>query len=163
MQRSVKQLEDCSVGASDGELGTVNDVYSDDERWTIRYMVVKAGGWLSGRKVLISPSAVREVAWADHVMHVSLTKQQVRDSPSIDTDKPVSRQHEIDYYNYYGYPNYWEGGSLGPWRVSHSLGRTLSGSGSRPAAETQWFRCARATRAPGPGARIFRLASAQRQ
>ncbi len=112
MLHSVKQLEDCSVGASDGELGTVNDVYFDDEHWTIRYMVVKAGGWLSGRKVLISPSAVRDVAWADHVMRVSLTRQQVRDSPSIDTDKPVSRQHEIDHYNYYGYPNYWEGGSL---------------------------------------------------
>ncbi|MEO8186195.1 MAG: PRC-barrel domain-containing protein, partial [Burkholderiaceae bacterium] len=75
-------------------------------------MVVETGGWLSGRKVLISPNSVSKVTWDDEVIHVNLTQQQVRNSPSIDTDKPVSRQHEIDHYNYYGYPYYWEGSDL---------------------------------------------------
>ena len=51
MLHNVKELEDYAVGASDGELGTVKDVYFDDQRWAIRYMVVEAGGWLSSRKV----------------------------------------------------------------------------------------------------------------
>jgi len=115
MLHTVKELHDFTVGASDGEIGEVKDVYFDDERWAIRYMVVEAGGWLSGRKVLISPISVRDVDWVDEVANVKLSQQQVRDSPSVDTDKPVSRQHEIDYYNYYGYSNYWEGANL--WGV----------------------------------------------
>ncbi len=113
MLHNVKQLHDFTVGANDGEIGKVKDVYFDDQRWAIRYMVVETGGWLSGRKVLISPISVRDVTWDDAVMNVNLSRQQVRDSPGIDTDKPVSRQHEIGYYNYYGYPNYWEGSN--PW------------------------------------------------
>ena len=62
--------------------------------------------------MLISPISVRDVDWVDEVANVKLSQQQVRDSPSVDTDKPVSRQHEIDYYNYYGYSNYWEGANL---------------------------------------------------
>lgn len=112
MLHNVKDLKDCSVGASDGELGTVKDVYFDDQRWAIRYMVVETGGWFSGRKVLISPNAVTGVAWSDEVIRVNLTQQQVKDSPSIDADKPVSRQHEVEHYNYYGYPYYWEGANL---------------------------------------------------
>jgi uncharacterized protein YrrD len=112
MLHNVKELEDYTVGASDGELGTVKDVYFDDQRWAIRYMVVETGGWFSSRKVLISPNSVRSVAWADEILNVNLSRQQVKDGPSIDTDKPVARQHEIDHYNYYGYPYYWEGANL---------------------------------------------------
>ncbi|MHB8494769.1 MAG: PRC-barrel domain-containing protein [Casimicrobiaceae bacterium] len=109
MLHNIHELAGYTVGASDGELGKVEDLYFDDGRWVIRYMIVETGSWLSQRKVLISPRSVTGVTWDDGVMNVSLTRQQVSDSPSIDTDKPVSRQHEIDYYNYYGYPNYWEG------------------------------------------------------
>ncbi len=112
MLHNVIELEGYTAGASDGELGTVKDVYFDDQRWAIRYMVVETGGWLSSRKVLISPNSVRSVTWADEILYVNLTRQQVRDSPSIDTDKPVARQHEIEHYNYYGYPYYWEGANL---------------------------------------------------
>ena len=38
---------------------------------------------------------------------VRLTKQQVKDSPEIDSDRPVSRQMETHVYNYYGWYPYW--------------------------------------------------------
>ena len=118
MLHNVKELEGFTVGARDGELGKVEDVYFDDQRWTIRHVVVDTGGWLSGRKVLISPRSVRSFDWDGDVINVDLTQQQVRDGPSIDTDKPVSRQHEIAYNRYFGYPYYWEGASLwGPTMV----------------------------------------------
>jgi len=113
MGHSVKELRHFIVGATDGDIGEVKDVYFDDEHWAIRYMVVETGRWLNGRKVLVSPISVRDVVWDDRIVNVDLSRQQVRDSPSIDTDKPVSRQHEVEYYNYYGYPNYWEGSN--PW------------------------------------------------
>src|SRR5438093_9129794 len=112
MLHNVKELSGFTVGARDGELGRVDDAYFDDQRWVIRYVVVDTGRWLGGRKVLISPRSVRGIDWSNEVLNVDLTQQQVRDAPSIDTQKPVSRQHEIDYYNYYGYPYYWEGSGL---------------------------------------------------
>ncbi len=113
MGHSLKELRHFIVAAADGDIGEVKDVYFDDEHWAIRYMVVETGRWLNGRKVLVSPNSVRDVVWDDRIVNVELSRQQVRDSPSIDTDKPVSRQHEVEYYNYYGYPNDWEGSN--PW------------------------------------------------
>jgi len=112
MLHNIKELTGLTVGATDGELGKVKDAYFDDERWAIRHLVVETGSWLDERKVLISPRAVRGLDWNDEVIRVDLTMQQVKDSPSIDTDRPVSRRHEGDYYRYFGYPNYWEGANL---------------------------------------------------
>lgn len=113
MLHTVKSLFGFTMGAMDGEIGEVTDVYFDNERWTLRYMVVATGRWLHGRKVLISPMSVRGISWDDGVIDLTISQQQVRDSPGVDTDRPVSRQHEIAFYNHYGYPNYWEGSN--PW------------------------------------------------
>ena len=102
-------LEGLAVRATDGELGTVDEFYFDDETWAIRYLIVRTGGWLSDRNVLISPISVVHTDWQSRRLDVSLTKQQVEDSPLIDTQRPVSRQHEVEYLGYYGYPNYWGG------------------------------------------------------
>jgi hypothetical protein len=102
-------LKGLAIHATDGELGSVDKFYFDDETWTIRYLVVKTGGWLSGRQVLISPISVVRVDWENKRLDVALTKKQVENSPNIDTDQPVSRQHEADYSAYYGYNYYWGG------------------------------------------------------
>jgi hypothetical protein len=69
--------------------------------------VVDAGSWLVSRKVLISPLSVDVPVWEKKILPVSLTKDQVKNSPGIDTDKPVSRQHEATLSDYYGWPHYW--------------------------------------------------------
>jgi hypothetical protein len=102
-------LTGLAIHATDGELGTVDEFYFDDETWTIRYFVIKTGGWLLGRKVLISPISVIRVDWEKKRLDVALTKKQVEHSPDIDTHQPVSRQHEADYSAYYGYNYYWGG------------------------------------------------------
>jgi hypothetical protein len=43
------------------------------------------------------------------VFPVDLTTEQVRTSPDVDTEKPVSRQHEQVLRQHYGWPGYWEG------------------------------------------------------
>ena len=112
MIHSADDLMRFTIGASDGDIGEVQDVYFDDERWVIRYLVVDTGDWLPGRKVLISPISVGGTEWVRRRVNVSLTRQQVKESPDIDTDKPVSRQHEAAYFSYYGYPTYWDGALL---------------------------------------------------
>ena len=122
MLRSLKDLQGYKLGASDGEIGSVETFYFDDQHWTIRYVVVDTGGWLPGRQVLISPMAITGADWVSRRLFVSLTNEQVENSPSIERDKPVSRQFEVDYYNYYGWPYYWAGaGVWGGWAYPAAL------------------------------------------
>jgi uncharacterized protein YrrD len=112
MLRNTKDLENFAIGATDGHIGHVKDFYFDDDAWVIRYFVVNTGSWLSGRKVLISPISIFAPDSIDETLAASITKEQIRNSPDIDTDKPVSRQNEVEYGAYYGYPNYWGGGGM---------------------------------------------------
>jgi hypothetical protein len=116
MLRSIESLKGCAVAASDGEIGSVEEIYFDDEAWGVRYLVVKTGNWIDGRRVLISPYSVIRLDPGALSVHVDLTRQQVSDSPPIDTHKPVSRQLEAEYLRYYGYPVYW--GGLSVWGES---------------------------------------------
>lgn len=109
MLTKTTNLEGFTIHATDGELGTVDQFYFDDETWAIRYLTVQTGGWLDGRQVLISPFSVVHTDWLNKRLDVVLTKKQVENSPNIDTHLPVSRQHEAAYLGYYGYPYYWGG------------------------------------------------------
>ena len=102
-------LKGLVIHATDGELGTVDQLYFDDKTWAIRYLTVETGGWLGGRQVLISPFSILHTDWPGKRLDVALTKKQVQNSPDINTHQPVSRQHEAEYNRYYGYPYYWGG------------------------------------------------------
>lgn len=110
MLRRVKRLYGCTIQAADGDAGTLADIYFDDEKWISRYLVVDTGGWLGGRRVLISPVSVVEPGDDEGEMRVALTKSEVEQSPDIDLDRPVSRQQIVELHEYYGWPAYWGGG-----------------------------------------------------
>lgn len=108
MLRTAGELKGATIEAMDGDIGSVQDLYFDDRAWTVRYVVVDTGTWLPGRQVLISPFAFEAVPGALR-LRTSLTKERVQNSPSIDADRPVNRQREIEFSEYYGYPRYWVG------------------------------------------------------
>jgi hypothetical protein len=109
MLRNAKDLHGFTIRATDGELGTLDQLYFDDETWAVRYLIVETGDWLVGRAVMISPISVVCTDWQAKRLDVELTKKQVANSPDTNTHKPVSRQHEAAYNQYYGYPAYWGG------------------------------------------------------
>jgi hypothetical protein len=109
MLRRVRDLQSFTIGATDGDIGKVDDIYFEDTSWTVRHLVIDAGGWLVGRQVLISPRAIQKVDPLGQRLVTNLTKQQVENSPGLDTARPVSRQYETSLYDYYGYPYYWAG------------------------------------------------------
>ncbi len=106
MLRMASELEGYRVRATDGDVGDVADFYFDDESWKLRYLVVDTGGWL-GRRVLIAPDAFEQPDWGLRAIGVSLTRVQVKNSPDVDTDRPISRQKELEYRLYYDWPVYW--------------------------------------------------------
>ncbi len=117
MFNSLGRLSGSTVTATDGLVGHLKAAFFDDNVWTIRYLVVNTGNWLSGREVLISPYAVKQPVDSGSNIDVALTRAQVEASPDIDTQQPVSRQHEHDFVSYYSYPNYWEGSGLWGWEA----------------------------------------------
>jgi uncharacterized protein YrrD len=109
MLLQAKNLDGYKLGARDGDIGKVKEFYFDDHSWAVRYLVAETGDWLTDRRVLISPYALDPANKLDKVIPVDLTKAQIENSPSLETDKPVSRQFEMQYYPYYGWPAYWGG------------------------------------------------------
>src|SRR5690606_32374796 len=95
MLRTAKQLAGLKMRATDGEIGRINEFLFDDEHWTVRYLVAETGGWLTGRRVLISPYSLEPVDESAGVLPVKLTRAKIEESPPVSSDQPVSRQHEI--------------------------------------------------------------------
>lgn len=113
MKHDVNSLIGYKIAATDGELGTVKDFYFDDKAWTIRYLVVETGSWLSSRKVLVSPQVVSSGFRTPGQFNVSLTMDQIKNSPDIDTDLPVSRQLEEVLHLHHSWQNYWDNSFFG--------------------------------------------------
>lgn len=113
--RRVRDITALTLHAIDGQLGSVEDLYFDDQNWTVRYLIVKTGGWLSGRNVLIAPVAVAGIDDAGSSMRINLRKDQIEQSPPIEKAKPISREYEEAYYEHFRWAPYWQPGltSLG--------------------------------------------------
>ncbi len=113
MIHDLDTLTGSSVIATDGEMGSIRNFLFDDQSWTIRYLVVDVGSWLVRRAVVLAITAVEQADWAKKTFHVHLTKEQVRNSPDVDSEKPVSRQQEIALREYFGWTAYWEDSAFG--------------------------------------------------
>ena len=110
MLRSINDLFGYGINAMDGPAGTVFDFYFDDALWAVRYLVVDTGVILPGRKVLVTPQAITEADWASRLLSVPHTQQEIREGPSREEDKPVSRQEEEELHEYYQWAPYWAPG-----------------------------------------------------
>lgn len=107
MLKNINDILGFKIHASDGDLGNVDEFYFDDTAWKVRYLVVNTGSPLAGRRVLIAPIAITEADWAGRRLSLSLTMDQVRNSPDIDTEKTVTRRHETELHEHYAWPFYW--------------------------------------------------------
>lgn len=109
MLRSALHLRSYQIAGTDGGLGKIKDLLFDDRLWVVRYLVADSGSWLPGRRVLIPPAVVEQPDWDERVLPVNLTRNQIKESPGLDEDRPVSRQHEVEMHAYYGWAPYWAG------------------------------------------------------
>jgi len=112
MLRSANELINYKYIVQDGDMGRCKDFLFDEEHWAVRYMVADTGGWLSGKKVLISPIALGKPDWRNRLFPVNLKKEQIEKSPLLDEDAPVSRYYEMKYFKFYNWPYYWGGDDI---------------------------------------------------
>jgi len=147
MLSTAKSLKGYRLDSLDGEIGKVKEFYFDDRYWAIRYLVASTGYWLPGRQVLISPHAlvVIERNIYNLTIKIDLTKKQIENSPSLNSDQPVSRQFEDSYSGYYGYPAYWSGAFM--WGAYPYPMRDREQWKTPPQKEKEWDAHLRSTHA----------------
>ena len=97
-----------TIDALDGEIGSVHDLYFDDQTWSVRYLVVDTGKWLPGRKVLVAPEAIVKPWHHQAAIAVKLTMEQIRSSPDIEMAMPISRVAEELLHRHYQWTPYWD-------------------------------------------------------
>jgi sporulation protein YlmC with PRC-barrel domain len=87
--------------ARDGEIGTVDDFIVDEQTYRIGYIVVDTGGWLSSRKVLVSPTWVQEVSWATSAVSVDLSRETIENSPEFEPERLLDADYAAALGQYY--------------------------------------------------------------
>ena len=86
MLHKASRLKGTAVQASDGEAGTIHDLYFDNQQWLVKYLAVRTP---SHDVVLVAPSSVRG-AWNTAEVAVTLTRDEVnKSSPAA----PASERH----------------------------------------------------------------------
>jgi uncharacterized protein YrrD len=104
MIRSIDNMRGMKMFAADEEIGTLVDIYFEDDSWVIRYLVVEVGDWLNRNTLLFSPLAV---TLNEEGIKVGVKREMIEKSPPIDVERPFSRQQEIELHRYYDWPFYW--------------------------------------------------------
>ena len=120
MLRAAKRMRGYKIIAVDGAIGSAADWYFDGQSWTIRYLDVDAGGWLSGRHVLLAPQVLGDVNEETKTIEVGAQQRTGAQQPPREVDEPVSRAYEMELQSYFGWPAYWTagGGFAAPAQLS---------------------------------------------
>ncbi|MGY1754524.1 DUF2382 domain-containing protein [Blastococcus sp. SYSU D01042] len=83
---------------ADGKLGTVGEVYLDDETGRPEWATVRTG--MFGTKESFVPLAEADLSGSD--LRLPYDKDKVKHAPQIDTDGHLSPTEEAELYRYYG-------------------------------------------------------------
>lgn len=104
--RSVDAIMGYHAVGGDGAIGKITDLLIDDAGWSLPYLVVDAGTWWSGKHVLISRHAVREISWAEREIHIEVSRLQVKASPAWTALGEVDANYEKDLHDHYDWPGH---------------------------------------------------------
>jgi hypothetical protein len=84
------------------------DVLAGESDLRLRYLIIDTGGWLSGRKVLLSTAWLSSVEPTKKMVVVNIEKKRIKESPPYEPGTPVDREYETRLHDYYGFPYYWQ-------------------------------------------------------
>ena len=142
MLHSTTNLRGLKAMTTDGHMGKVVDFIFDGDELQLRYVVVDTGNLFAERNryVLISTCAIGEPDWASGVLPLSCSMTQVKNSPDLDLEKPVSREQLTRLHDHYDWSVFWSGYGqpLSPGIAAKELPAEEMQSGSRPEDEFLW-------------------------
>lgn len=104
--RSIAEIKDYRILATDGEIGHVENFLIDDGHWDVRYLIVDTRNWWPGKHVLISPYAVQAVSWSDGAIRLDVDREHVKSSPPWDPITMIDKVYEKKLHSHYGWRGY---------------------------------------------------------
>lgn len=87
-----------TVEALDGEIGSVDEATYEAGG---SYIVLKTGPWILGRKVMLPAGVITRVDVDNGRIHVSLTKDAIKDAPELDESAYRDDAYRHDLADYY--------------------------------------------------------------
>ena len=106
--RSTKIVGRYHIMAVDGEIGHLDGFIIDDETWTIRYATADTRNWWHGKNILLATEWIYVISWAESNVYVRFRREQIGNSPGFDPQQRLTREFEVELYNYYQRTPYWE-------------------------------------------------------
>lgn len=107
MYNRISDLQNYTVEAPDSPVGNVGDFYFLRGQWIIRYLLLNVQFESRDSGVLISTGDINKIFHNKNIFSITLSSEQVRDSPEIDVSQPISRKNEMELLDYYGWPTDW--------------------------------------------------------
>lgn len=74
-------------------MGHIDDFIVDESTFQTRYLVIDTSNWMGGKWVAVSPESVTDVDWANQSLKMNLTREEIRNSPSLEEANVPS--HEL--------------------------------------------------------------------
>ncbi|SRR5665213_1886457 len=105
--RSTNAVTGYHIQATNGEAGHVEDFILDDRNWAIRYLVIDAGHWWSGKKFLISPHWIERISWGQSKVFINLSLEIIRQSPEYTGNSLITHDYETELHRHYNRSGYW--------------------------------------------------------
>lgn len=99
--RSTKSVTGYNIHAVDGTIGEIIDFVFDDSRWRVDFLVVDTGNWLPAKHVLISPTWITRINWANSEVHVKVLKELIKSSPEYDRAKELDDVYITMLHSHY--------------------------------------------------------------
>lgn len=131
MQRRVSAFKGYTIEAPDGSVGSISDILFEDDTWKLRWFVINTGSWLTGRKILLHPSALGQPDVMQRAFSIALTMAQVEASPELSSDLPAGMQMYQVPNDYYDWNQSWIGGTYYGDGMGLSTGPGYTTSGRR--------------------------------
>jgi sporulation protein YlmC with PRC-barrel domain len=99
---SFKEVKGYNIHATDGTLGSVDNLIIDDDSWQIGYIIVDTNSWLPwSKKVLIDISFIENINYEVREAEINLHTDSIKNAPEYDEKKPVDDQYESSLQNHY--------------------------------------------------------------
>jgi hypothetical protein len=72
------------VHATDGSIGHIDDFLVDERLSRVCFLMVDTSNWLGGKWVAVAPESVTSIDWGNQVVHVQLTRDEIRNGPTME-------------------------------------------------------------------------------
>ncbi|WP_141732855.1 hypothetical protein [Oligoflexus tunisiensis] len=99
--RSFKEIKGYGIGATDGNIGELDDLLFGSHDWRITHLIADSRKWWPGGQVILDRSMVDDIVWADRKIQVAMTQDEVRQAPPYDPDRILTDQYQKEVSKYY--------------------------------------------------------------